>query len=54
MDNKHKDPKKNKPNNEGDKGKHIGTVNFGDIKLFSTRQKSAFVTGHMKAHLIFR
>ena len=38
MDNKHKDPKKNKPNNEGDKGKHIGTaviISLAIILLFT-------------------
>jgi len=38
MDNKQQDPKKNKPNNENDKGKHIGTaviISLALILLFT-------------------
>jgi len=38
MENNHKDPNKNKPNNEGDRGKHIGTaviISLALILLFT-------------------
>ena len=38
MENKQKDPNKNKPNNEGDRGKHIGTaviISLALILLFT-------------------